>query len=153
MGNSIERAVCTWSASGESKEKSGEVEESQARREKEICSVMVIRKHSEMSSSKIECICLAFVFSYVSVRIACYLCPNMRKRNLAAYNSHGHLRSSIACFRSSSTFFKQFRKYLYIFLFIWLHWVLVVAHGTLDLHCGMRDLYLRHVGCSSLTKD
>ena len=26
-------------------------------------------------------------------------------------------------------------------IFIWLHQVLVVAHGVSDLHCGMRDLF------------
>lgn len=27
------------------------------------------------------------------------------------------------------------------FLFIWLPWVLVVAHGTFDLHCGIRTVF------------
>ena len=36
-------------------------------------------------------------------------------------------------------------------LFIWLHQVFVVAHGTFDLHCGMRS-YLQNVRSSSLTR-
>ena len=44
--------------------------------------------------------------------------------------------------------------------FIWVPWVLVVAHGIIDPCCSMQDLQLwhvnsklQHVGSSSLTKD
>ena len=40
-----------------------------------------------------------------------------------------------------------------IYLFIWLHHVLIVAHEIFNLHCTMRDLQPWHVGSSSLTKD
>ena len=36
---------------------------------------------------------------------------------------------------------------------IWLSWVLVAEHRIFNLHCGMRDLQLQHVGSSSLTWD
>ena len=40
-----------------------------------------------------------------------------------------------------------------IYLLIWLLQVLVETHGIFDLHCGMHDLYLWHVGSSFLTRD
>ena len=40
-----------------------------------------------------------------------------------------------------------------IHLFIWLHQVLIVAHGLFNLHHTMRDLQPWRVGSSSLTKD
>ena len=39
-----------------------------------------------------------------------------------------------------------------IYLFIWLCWVIVVAHGIFDLHCGMQNLKLQHAGSSYLTR-
>ena len=43
-------------------------------------------------------------------------------------------------------------SYLFIYLFIWLHWVFVAARGLLS--CGMQTLSCgMHVGSSSLTRD
>ena len=33
------------------------------------------------------------------------------------------------------------------------HWLLVVAHGIFDIHCGMQDLQLQPVESSFLTMD
>ena len=45
---------------------------------------------------------------------------------------------------------------IYLFLFIWLYWILVVACGVFCLCCNMWDLFffqLQHVGSSSLTRN
>ena len=36
------------------------------------------------------------------------------------------------------------KKIILFYLFIWLHQVLVVAHGIFYLHCGLQDLHLWH---------
>ena len=41
---------------------------------------------------------------------------------------------------------------LYLFLFIYSA-ELGLSCGMCDLHCGMRDLWLQHVGSSFLTRD
>ena len=41
---------------------------------------------------------------------------------------------------------------VYIFIYL-VHQVLVAAHRVLGLHCSIQDLYLQHVGASSLTGD
>ena len=38
-------------------------------------------------------------------------------------------------------------------LFIWLCWVFSAAGGIFHLYCSMWDMWLRHVGSSSLTRD
>lgn len=38
-------------------------------------------------------------------------------------------------------------------ILIWRSWVLVAERRIFSLHCGMRDLQLRHAGSSSLTWD
>ena len=41
---------------------------------------------------------------------------------------------------------------VYISIYL-VHQVLVAAHRVLGLHCSIQDLYLQHVGASSLTGD
>ena len=41
---------------------------------------------------------------------------------------------------------------IFVYVSIWLHWVLVVAH-RFNSCCSMRGLWLQHVGSSSLTTD
>ena len=57
------------------------------------------------------------------------------QRNLAGYSPWGHKESDMTehtrSFNSLETLF---------YLFIWLHWVLVVAHGIFDRHCSMGTL-------------
>ena len=31
--------------------------------------------------------------------------------------------------------------FFFFLIFIWLHWIYVSAHGIVDLHCGMQDLF------------
>ena len=45
------------------------------------------------------------------------------------------------------------RVFFFFDIFIWLHGVLVVAHGLFHVYCSMQDLQLQHVGSDSLTRD
>ena len=51
------------------------------------------------------------------------------------------------------SFFFFFFTFLVMYLFIWLHWIRVDAHGIFNLCCGTRDLSLGQVGSSPLSRD
>ena len=50
-------------------------------------------------------------------------------------------------------FFKVIEGFLWYLFIIWLHWVLVVACGILNLHCSRQDLCLWHGDSSFLTSE
>ena len=57
-------------------------------------------------------------------------------RSLAGYSLWGHKELDMT--EHTHKLFFNF----YFYLFIWLCWVLVVAHRIFNLHCGMQDLVL-----------
>ena len=59
------------------------------------------------------------------------------------------LISSFSPFRVAFFFFFFFG----FVLFVWPCWVLAVALGSFDLHCGVSNLYLRHTGYSIFVRD
>ena len=93
----------------------------------------IMHSNFRCESTRLECKCFLFNFMISSQNIVFQDFLSQLLSSLPPSVWLIHLGLFI------TVFIPSLKKIMY-YLFIWLHWVSVVAHGIFDIHCGMQTL-------------